>query len=319
MHPDLVITYEAGVGIVTGSIIAIDIDIQDGELASRIERLARQLLGDTPLVRIGLPPKRLLVYRSAEPLKGLRAHPLEALGLGQQFVAFADHPDTRKPYQWPVESPADLPAEQLPAVDEAMVRVFLDEALRAVPGELRPGALPGARERADQPGQAAAGDLRGTPDAIADALPFIPNADLDYDSWLRVGLALILQVLFDEAAAGRMYTSMQFAERFENQAGLGAERTIRDRISVLATKGWIKFVRNYKDYGLPAPGPSKLGFLCVEDMVLGPIKEIVDGGTGEVTELGKPVRPSDFKCPQTGALLPVENPEDWVYQEDDPG
>ena len=39
-------------------------------------------------------------------------------------------------------------------------------------------------------------------------------------------------------------------------------------------------------------------------MVLGPIQEVVDGRTGEVTELGKPVRPSDYKCPQTGALLP---------------
>jgi hypothetical protein len=130
---------------------------------------------------------------------------------------------------------------------------------------------------------------------------------------------VVVQLIFDEAAAGRMYTSRQFAERFENKAGLGAERTIRDRISVLATKGWIKFVRNYNEYDLPAPERSKFGYLCVEDMVLGPIQEIVDGSTGEVTELGKPVRPSDYKCPQTGALLPVENPDDWVYQEDDPG
>jgi hypothetical protein len=128
---------------------------------------------------------------------------------------------------------------------------------------------------------------------------------------------VILQLLFDEAAAGRMYTSMQFAEQFENKAGLGADRSIRDRISVLATKGWVKFVRNYEEYGLPAPERSKLGYLCVEEMVLGPIKEVVDGETGEVASVAKPVRPSHFKCPQTGALLPVENPDKWVCQEDD--
>ena len=48
-------------------------------------------------------PKRLLVYRAAEPLAGMKAHPIEVLGLGQQFVAFADHPDTGRPYDWPQE------------------------------------------------------------------------------------------------------------------------------------------------------------------------------------------------------------------------
>jgi hypothetical protein len=684
-------------GILSGSIVGIDIDVHDAELASRLERLAREMLGETPLLRIGLAPKRLLVYRTAEPLSGMKAHPIEVLGLGQQFVAFADHPGTRRPYEWPDESPADVPAEQLPEIDETTLRMFLDQAQALVPPELRPGRLPG--ESTAQAGVGAAGDLRGTPKAIADALRFIPNDDLDYDSWVRIGLALkgaldesgrdlfiawsatsskdvpeftlrtwaslkperigagtiyhharaggwvpgpelvlngalalderhpaealleraragqraaaagvaafrssldsftlgqllndrgpmpddlisprlltpggllviggapkvgksdfiihllahlaggqrfldfapprplrifylqaeiqydylrerlqqmalppevvklaserlvatpkqqillneagvasavaavrerfadnppdiicidpirnvfdggpdskgendnnamlfflqkrvemlhdrvnpdagvilchhtkkitkhtlaedpfqalsgagslrsfytsgmimhrpdearperrlffelrngpalepmmvdkiagrwvalnahgerlvrqnigqkldaerrrkrdvVVQLIFDEAAAGRMYTSRQFAERFENKAGLGAERTIRDRISVLATKGWIKFVRNYNEYDLPAPERSKFGYLCVEDMVLGPIQEIVDGSTGEVTELGKAVRPSDYKCPQTGALLPVENPDDWVYQEDDPG
>jgi hypothetical protein len=688
---------DAGIGIVTGSIVGVDIDVHDAQLASRLERLAREILGETPLLRIGLAPKRLLVYRSPQPLKGRRAHPIEALGLGQQLVAFAEHPETRRPYQWPDESPAELPAEQLPEIDETTLRLFLDQAQALVPPELRPGRLPG--ERTAQAGAVAAGDLRGTPEAIADALRFIPNADLDYDSWIRIGMALkgaldeggrdlfiawsatsskdvpdftlktwaslkperigagtiyhhalaagwtpdpalvlngdlalderhpaeallerasagqrtaaaggaafrssldsftlrqllndrgpmpddlisprlltpggllviggapkvgksdfiihllahlaggqrfldfapprplrifylqaeiqydylrerlqqmallpevvelaserlvatpkqqillneagvasavaavrerfadnppdiicidpirnvfdggpdskgendnnamlfflqkrvellrdrvnpdagvilchhtkkitkhtlaedpfqalsgagslrsfytsgmimhrpdearperrlffelrngpalepmmvdkiagrwvalnahgerlvrqnigqkldaerrrkrdvVVQLIFDEAAAGRVYTSRQFAERFENKAGLGAERTIRDRISVLATKGWIKFVRNYNEYDLPAPERSKFGYLCVEDMVLGPIQELVDGSTGEVTELGKPVRPSDYKCPQTGALLPVENPDDWVYQEDDPG
>jgi hypothetical protein len=57
-----------------------------------------------------------------------------------------------------------------------------------MPPELRPGRLPGGS--AARAGIVAAGDLRGTPEAIADALRFIPNADLDYDSWVRVGMAL---------------------------------------------------------------------------------------------------------------------------------
>ncbi len=102
---------DAGIGIATGTVIGVDIDIRDDQVASRLEQLAREVLGDTPAVRFGLPPKRLLVYRTAEPLSGMKAHPIEVLGLGQQFVAFADHPDTKRPYHWPQESPADLPAE----------------------------------------------------------------------------------------------------------------------------------------------------------------------------------------------------------------
>jgi hypothetical protein len=179
---------DAGIGIPTGTVIGVDIDIRDPKLASQLEQLVRELLGDTPAVRFGLPPKRLLVYRAAEPLSGMKAHPIELLGLGQQFVAFADHPETKRPYEWPQESPADLPADSLPLVDEAMIGAFLDQAQALVPPELRPGRLPaepGARTVAG-----AHGDLRGTPEAIADALRFIPNADLDYDSWVRIGMAL---------------------------------------------------------------------------------------------------------------------------------
>jgi hypothetical protein len=179
---------DAGIGIPTGTVIGVDIDIRDAQLASRLEHLAREVLADTSAIRFGMQPKRLLVYRAAEPLPGMKAHPIEALGLGQQFVAFADHPDTKRPYAWPQESPADLPAESLPVVDEEALRAFLDQAQLLVPPELRPGRLPG--ESAARAGTVATGELRGTPEAITDALHFIPNADLDYDGWVRIGMAL---------------------------------------------------------------------------------------------------------------------------------
>ena len=95
---------DAGVGIVCGPVAALDIDIADPELALAIEQLARQRLGDTPALRIGRAPKRLLVYRAAEPFSGIRRAPLEMLCLGQQFVAHAIHPDTGRPYDWPEET-----------------------------------------------------------------------------------------------------------------------------------------------------------------------------------------------------------------------
>jgi hypothetical protein len=125
---------------------------------------------------------------------------------------------------------------------------------------------------------------------------------------------VILQLLFDEAGAGRLYTALQFAESFENRAGLGGKDTIRERISVLATKGFIKFVRDGAPFGLPT-SKSKFGYLCVEDMVFPTGDETADVETGEVIPERIPVLPSTYKCPQTGAALPVENAQVWVYPE----
>ncbi|BCO30090.1 hypothetical protein TspCOW1_01930 [Thiohalobacter sp. COW1] len=127
---------------------------------------------------------------------------------------------------------------------------------------------------------------------------------------------VILQLIFDEAAEGRIYTANQFAEAFEGKAGLGANRTINERLAVLATKGYIKFFRNPEDYGLPPLTRSKFGNLCVEQMTL-PGNEQIDTDTGEITRSHRIVKPTHYKCPQTGAVLPVEDPDVWIYHEED--
>jgi hypothetical protein len=180
---------DAGIGVVCGLAAAVDIDIaSDAELALRIERLARERLGDTPALRIGKAPKRLLVYRAAEPFKGIKRHPLEVLCLGQQFVAYADHPQTGKPYEWPEEGLADIDVVDLPAITEEQARAFLDEAVALLPPELRQTQLTPAPSIA-APASSAHGQ-QGTPEALRSALAWIPNADLDYDSWVRVGMAI---------------------------------------------------------------------------------------------------------------------------------
>ena len=177
---------DAGVGVVCGPVVAVDIDIMDPGLALEMERLARARLGDTPALRIGRAPKRLLVYRAAEPFAGIRRAPLEVLALGQQFVAHAIHPDTGRPYDWPEESLADLDIGDLPTIDETAVRAFLDAALAIVPDHLKPVRLVAGPTDGAHSAHAQAGTLA----AIREALAWVPNADLDYDSWVRIGLAL---------------------------------------------------------------------------------------------------------------------------------
>lgn len=124
---------------------------------------------------------------------------------------------------------------------------------------------------------------------------------------------VILQLLDDEARQGRLFTMNQFAEAFENKAGLGGKETIQSRLNVLATKGHVKFVRDAAPYGLD-PSRSRFGYLCVEGMLFPSEKEIVDDATGEIATL-MPVLPTHYKSPQNGAVLEVENPQVWVYPE----
>ena len=179
---------ECGIGLVGGTVAAVDIDVvEDAELALQIEHLARDRLGDTPALRIGKAPKRMLIYRTATPFRGIKRHPLEVLCLGQQFVAYANHPDTGAPYAWPEEGLADLDITELPEITAEMARSFLDKAHALLPEHLRqPGLATGS------PGteHLQAHSQMGTLPAIEAALKWLPNAELDYDSWVRIGMAL---------------------------------------------------------------------------------------------------------------------------------
>ncbi|MFN4287726.1 MAG: AAA family ATPase [Brevundimonas sp.] len=124
---------------------------------------------------------------------------------------------------------------------------------------------------------------------------------------------VILGMLLDEAAEGRLYTVTQFTEKFENKGGLGGKFTIRDRISVLATKGYVKFLRDGAPFGYPAVR-SRYGYLCVEGMEFA-AAGTVDEETGEVFDEPRQVLPSHYKCPHSGVCLDVENPAVWVYPE----
>ena len=122
---------------------------------------------------------------------------------------------------------------------------------------------------------------------------------------------VILGMLLDEAAEGRLYTVTQFTEKFENKGGLGGKFTIRDRISVLATNGFVKFLRDGSPFGYPAVR-SRYGYLCVEGMEFS-APDAVDEETGEVIAAPRSVLPSHYKCPHSGVCLDVENPSVWVY------
>jgi hypothetical protein len=81
-------------------------------------------------------------------------------------------------------------------------------------------------------------------------------------------------------------------------------------LNVLATKGYIKF---NKDQAIARGIKSKCGVMCVEGMEIRTGEEERDLDTGEVLPVMQPLLPTHFKESQSGAILPVENPDVWVY------
>ncbi|MBR0670717.1 AAA family ATPase [Roseomonas soli] len=125
---------------------------------------------------------------------------------------------------------------------------------------------------------------------------------------------VILRLIAEEAEEGRLCTANAFASKFENKHGLGGKDNIRERIGVLATKGYIKYRRDARDLGQPYT-KSKNGYLVVQEMLLATGEEIIDPETGEIIPATVRVLPSHFQCPQSEALLEVENPEVWVLHD----
>lgn len=130
-----------GTGIPCGDVIGIDIDVFDLKLATALQALAFETLGETALVRQGRKPKVLLVYAAAEPIakaayKALdgTGDGLDVLGAGSQFVGFGVHPVEGKPYAWlGSESPLTVSPDTLPKVSAAMIAAFVDRVRGVMP------------------------------------------------------------------------------------------------------------------------------------------------------------------------------------------
>jgi hypothetical protein len=125
------LTASRNTGILCKHTPALDIDIVNADAADAVEELIRATLdhqkrGARILVRTGLPPKRLIPFRTDKPFSKITikliaadgtSEKLEFLGDGQQFVAFGIHPDTMQPYSWRGGEPGTTPRSALPLID----------------------------------------------------------------------------------------------------------------------------------------------------------------------------------------------------------
>lgn len=190
------------IGVLTARTPAVDLDIKDAEFCERFELWVLKQVGDAP-VRVGLAPKRLLVFRTLEPFRKVQSrawidakgetHRVEVLGQGQQFVAFGVHPDTRKPYRWITEEdPRTLAVDDLPLIDrDAAATIVAEFERRAEAAGWKPKGpkqLAGAAEDDDLDFLRPKPDLDG--EELRRVVELFENPGRDYDLWIKVGAAL---------------------------------------------------------------------------------------------------------------------------------
>lgn len=218
-------------GLLCGTLVGIDIDVLDHQQAHRVTCIATEMLGMTPACRIGRAPKILLTFRTDEPFDKIQTpefHMLdgavarvEILATGQQFVAFGIHPETKAPYRWPESSPLDVPLHELPPVTKEQCAAFIAAAeayLRQVGG-----SSTADRREIEREGRKAAGLKRNqapSRELVEEAVAHIPNDDLPYDDWIKVGLALYAALGPD----GRGLWESWSARADKNDPGYTAEK-----------------------------------------------------------------------------------------------
>ncbi len=234
-----------GVGILTGEVVAIDIDILEPDIAVMVGEVFSSILGRTDMIRIGKSPKALYLYRTNEPFSKISMHPIEVLGLGQQFVAYAIHPDTGEPYRWPVSSPHETPVSALPLVTKEQVLHACEEAYKVLPPNLRKKVLrtviPDKEAKASQDG------LVGTFAAVEDALRYVPNPDLSWDDWNRIGMAIYCATeakgftIFDQwSQSSGKYNQTETSQRWDHYSKSPPTKIGAGTLYFLAQQGgWV--------------------------------------------------------------------------------
>ena len=138
----------AGCGVLCGDIIGVDIDVDDADAAAAIEAAIREALGLGDVAqlprRIGNPPRSLLVVRAISSFKKIATDTfklrvsgasarVEIMADGQQFVAYALHPTTGRPYTWNGGGDLlDVSRADLVAIDESKAHELVRAAEAAL-------------------------------------------------------------------------------------------------------------------------------------------------------------------------------------------
>lgn len=198
-----------GIGILTCNTPAIDLDISDADILKKMQDWCEMNIAMAP-VRIGRSPRSMMLFRTTEPFRKMKTgkyedewgeqHEIEILADGQQFVAYAIHPETHRPYYWTTdEQPTITPVEDLPLLTvgdaKALLKYFEEVAKQEGWKKVTNGLSAGTRSVVtddDDPFADFETIVDLPADEIRNRLMMIPGAE-DYDLWVQIGMALYHQ------------------------------------------------------------------------------------------------------------------------------
>ncbi len=288
---------DCGIGILTGNIVAIDIDVRDKKTADKLIKWCLQNIGKAP-IRFGNKPKALLVYRTDKPLTKISSpmytnnlkqnHQIEILGQGQQFVAHGIHPDTNKPYEWKGE--VDLlkvKADELCLVNDKQLKLLFDEfkkyakfnnweqkvqnnkqPLQGEDVKLLPNSGEWMKSKCDI-----------TDEDLAIALSFI-NAD-DYSRWVSVGMALYHQYDGNSDGLDLWNTWSSKSDKYSNDCEKKWNSFKATGKHNTTTLGTVLHYAKEAGWKMESPSSSISGFSLIPYMEMlnnvGPIDWLIDG------------------------------------------
>lgn len=126
-------------GLRCGDIIAIDWDVNDGDLLNALldEVVAAGIITESPFVRVGRPPREMWIYRTADKIgkrttgafkrpdapEDYEGEKVEILGAGNQFAAYGQR-DENTAYSWPDQSLLDAKYMDLPEITHDQVEAL---------------------------------------------------------------------------------------------------------------------------------------------------------------------------------------------------
>jgi Bifunctional DNA primase/polymerase, N-terminal len=122
-----------GIGLAYGpdGVTGIDLDFTVADTAKRAYEIVVSVLGATPLIRVGFPPKKLMLYRCPPGGLGVLGKAFggfEVFARSGQTVLFGVHPGGHA-YAWLTDTPATTRVSDLPLAGSGAVDAMID-ALR---------------------------------------------------------------------------------------------------------------------------------------------------------------------------------------------
>jgi hypothetical protein len=272
-----------GVGVLCKNSPAVDIDIMDSDVSALMVKKVTDMFDGQMYTRVGKAPKTLLAFRTEKPFRKVRSktyedqfgdrHAVEVLGDGQQYIAYAEHPDTLRPYQWTGPGIDGVVHGDLPAIEHRgalqIVRTFEEIAEEKIKTDgwikVQDGTLgsvgeePSYAEGANEDGKSPLADfanlrprLRVTDQEVKSDLACL-SAD-DYDRWIRVGMALYHQYAGSSEGLDIWDTWSQKSSNYTDEgslskrwSGFAPKGSNRRQITFASVRRWARDARMDED------------------------------------------------------------------------